>query len=79
MRAKLCGIQYVVKWHYQDKSGTNQRIHVMYPDKLEAPDQGFRVESIKVNNRVQLQGLHANDDIEIYFDRFGNVESVVKV
>lgn len=79
MKAKVYGIQRNVKWTYQDKSGTNQRLHVLYPDALPGDDEGYRVECIKVSHNVDLQDVHPGDVVEIYFNRFGNVEQVVKV
>lgn len=78
MKAKVYGIQRNVKWTYQDKSGTNQRLHICYPDQLPDPDEGYRVESLKVSAHVDLSSIHPGDVVEIYFNRFGNVEQVVK-
>lgn len=79
MKAKVYGIQRDVRWNYNGQSGSNQRLHLCYPDKLPAPDEGYRVETMKVSKKVDLSGITAGDTVEIYFNRFGAVETVVKV
>lgn len=79
MKVNVYGIQRHVKWSYNGQTGENQRLHVMYDQPLQSPDEGYRVESIKVPSKVDLSKIKAGDVIEIYFNRYGAVDQVVKV
>lgn len=82
MKATVYGIQRKVKWSYQGREGFNQRLHLVYPEEMnnnETQEYGFRVESLKVPGRVDLSKIKVNDMIEIYYNRYGQVESVVKI
>lgn len=78
MKVTVFGVQHNVRWHYKDQEGTNQRLHIVYPDQLQAPDSGVRVEAIKISKNVDLSHISAGDTVEIFYNRFGNVEQVVK-
>lgn len=80
MRAQVYGIQRKVKWSYQGQEGFNQRLHVIYPDEMKDENsEGFRVEQIKVSMKVPLNKICVNDTVEIYYNRYGQVDQVIKV
>lgn len=78
MKATVYGIQRKVHWIYKDQEGYNQRLHIMYPDQLTGDDEGYRVEAIKIPLKIDLSSIHPGNEVEIYFNRFGAVESVVR-
>lgn len=80
MKVTIYGIQHDVKWTYQGNTGSNQRLHVIHTDNpLPAPDDGYRVESIKIKKDFDLSSFQAGDEVNIFYDRYGNVEQIIKV
>lgn len=84
MTYKVMGVQRHVKWAYQGKTGVNQRLHVVGFEQMinrESDDdnEGRIVENIKVPLRCDLSHVHANDFVEIYYNRYGQVDIVKKV
>ena len=66
---------YVSKKTGQPVRGTN--LHCTYPtDPDNKKIQGDRVERLYVPERVRVDGIQLGDNVEVYFNRFGSVDSV---
>lgn len=84
MKFKVLGIQRHVNWTYNGSSGVNQRLHVVNIEQMknQNPDddnEGRRVEVVKVPLRIDLSGIHPNDDVSIFYNRFGQVDQIERV
>lgn len=84
MKFRVMGVQRHVNWSYNGSTGVNQRLHLVRLDELinQKPDddnEGRFCEVVKVPLRVDLHDVHAGDNIEIFYNRFGQVEYIQKV
>lgn len=67
--------------HYKNKQGNEvngTRLYLVY-DSNSPSLQGQGCEAVFVGNRVELPSLMVGDLINLLYNRFGSVESVVKV
>lgn len=76
MKYNVLGIEkvdYVSKKTGQPVRGTN-----LHCSQVENPDHvdGIRVERLYVPERVHLGGLSVGDDVDVYFNRYGSVDTV---
>lgn len=82
MKCKVFGVQRHCEWSYQGKTGVNQRLHVVLPEPMinrtgsKDDNEGNQVICIKVPETLSLRDVHVGDIVDIFYNRFGNPESV---
>ena len=80
MQYKVLGVEvvdYTSRKTGRPVKGTN--LHCSYPDGADENDtkvDGIRVERLYVPERVRTDGIQPGDMVEVYFNRFGSVDSV---
>ncbi len=70
-------VDYISRKTGQPVKGTN--LHCTYPadyDSTNAKVTGTRVERLYVPERVRVDGIVPGDGVEVYFNRYGSVDSV---
>lgn len=78
------GIQRHCQWSYNGSTGVNQRLHLVHLDELvnSKPDddnEGRICEVVKIPLRLDLSNIHAGDNVNILYNRYGQVEMIEKI
>lgn len=77
MMFKIVGIEKV---DYKSRRSGNQvrgtNLYVHYPSEDRPDLQGERCEKLYVKETIDCSSLSVGDDIEVYYNRYGNVDMV---
>ena len=62
---------------YQGKPYSGKRLFCQYPDSYQSPRlKGVKVELVKVSDNLSIPDIQPGDDVEVFYNRYGNVENV---
>lgn len=85
MEKIICGIERDIPYDFQGKKGVTNRLYVMDSEVSHfrrdngSSFTGQRTEFIKVRESINISEFMPGDVIRCYYNRFGQVEEIVKV